>query len=39
MQKLKLLLKNISSSASTLDDIALALDRNINVFKIDNDAE
>jgi sensor histidine kinase YesM len=36
VQKLKLLLKNILSSASTLDDIALALDRHVNVFKIES---
>jgi len=37
VEKLKLLLENISSSAVSLDDIALSLDRNVNSFKIDTD--
>ncbi|MDU2063243.1 MAG: methyl-accepting chemotaxis protein [Sporomusaceae bacterium] len=37
VEKLKLLLKNISSSASSLDDIALSLDRHVNSFKIEKD--
>ncbi|MDR3589625.1 MAG: methyl-accepting chemotaxis protein [Negativicutes bacterium] len=36
VQKLRLLLKNIGSSADSLDDIALSLDRHANVFKIDD---
>ncbi len=37
VQKLKLLLKNIDNSASTLDDIALSLDQHVNLFIIDNE--
>lgn len=36
VHKLNLLLKNICSSASSLDGIALSLDRHVNVFKIEN---
>lgn len=39
VEKLKLLLKNINSSAATLEDIALSLDRQINVFKITDEEE
>jgi len=35
VQKLRLLLKNICSSASSLDDIAVSLDRHVNVFKVE----
>lgn len=37
VQKLKLLLENISTSGNTLDDVALALDNHINIFKIGNE--
>ncbi|MCG8539665.1 MAG: methyl-accepting chemotaxis protein [Clostridia bacterium] len=37
IEKLRLLLSNISSSATSLDDIALALDRQVNKFKIDKE--
>lgn len=37
IQKLKLLLENINSSASSLDDIAKDVDSQANSFKIDND--
>jgi len=36
VHKLNLLLKNICSSASSLDGIALSLDRYVNVFKVEN---
>lgn len=38
VQKLKLLLKNICSSAAVLDDVALSLDRHVKVFKIEENA-
>jgi len=34
VEKLKLLLKNINSSASQLEEIAFSLDRQVNIFKI-----
>lgn len=39
LAKLKLLVKHISSSASSLDDIALSLDRNVNIFKVETPLE
>lgn len=39
VEKLKLLLKNINSSASTLEEIALSLDRQVNIFKITDEEE
>lgn len=36
VEKLKLLLNNISSSGDILDDIALELDNQVNIFKIDD---
>lgn len=39
VQKLKLLLENISSSGNTLDDVALALDNHISIFKIGDEEE
>lgn len=39
VEKLKLLFNNIDSSAYDLDNIALALDRNVNIFKITDDHE
>ena len=35
LAKLQLLTKHISSSANSLDDIALSLDKNVNIFKLD----
>lgn len=35
LAKLKLLVKHISTSASSLDGIALSLDRNVNIFKVE----
>lgn len=39
LAKLKLLTKHIHTSAASLDDIALSLDRNVNIFKIEPPAE
>lgn len=39
LAKLKLLTKHISTSAASLDDIALSLDRNVNIFKVEPPAE
>jgi len=39
VEKLKLLLKNINSSAAKLDDIASSLDRQVNIFKIAEEEE
>ena len=38
VQKLKLLLENIESSADSLDGIASSLDRQVNIFTIGNDS-
>jgi HAMP domain-containing protein len=35
LAKLQLLTKHISSSANSLDDIALSLDKDVNIFKLD----
>ncbi|MBP2667339.1 MAG: hypothetical protein H6Q76_2319 [Firmicutes bacterium] len=35
LAKLQLLTKHISSSANSLDEIALSLDKNVNIFKLD----
>lgn len=39
LAKLKMLTKHISTSAASLDEIALSLDRNVNIFKVDPDTE
>lgn len=39
LAKLKLLTKHISTSAACLDDIALSLDRNVNIFKVEQPVE
>lgn len=36
LAKLKLLTRHISSSAASLDDIASSLDRNVNIFKVED---
>lgn len=38
LAKLKMLTKHISTSAASLDDIALSLDRNVNTFKVEEPA-
>ena len=35
LAKLQLLTKHIASSANSLDDIALSLDKDVNIFKLD----
>jgi HAMP domain-containing protein len=37
LAKLKLLIRHISSSAASLDDIANSLDRNVNIFKVEDE--
>lgn len=39
LTKLKLLIKHISTSAASLDGIALSLDRNVNNFKVEEEKE
>jgi methyl-accepting chemotaxis protein len=39
LAKLKMLTKHISTSAASLDNIALSLDRNVNIFKIEDPAD
>jgi methyl-accepting chemotaxis protein len=39
LAKLKLLTKHISTSAASLDEIALSLDRNVNIFKVEEPAD
>jgi methyl-accepting chemotaxis protein len=39
LAKLKLLIKHISSSASSLDDIAMSLDRHVHIFKVEEKEE
>ncbi|KYZ75841.1 hypothetical protein AXX12_11635 [Anaerosporomusa subterranea] len=38
LAKLKMLTKHISTSAASLDEIALSLDRNVNIFKVEEPA-
>ena len=39
LAKLHLLTKHIASSASSLDDVALSLDKNVNIFTVELPAE